>query len=353
MARCALRRDRVAGGRGREPALRAHREPLGAGPAGRVGQPGRQLGFRLDPRRLGRDQAEHDDLVVRHQAERVEAARPLVVVLEQQPVGVNPAEHRPGDRLVAARDQPPAELIAAAQVEAERGRPPGLDHRVVELDRAGQPPLGRPAARLVERPPGRVDQQRIVRRVELDVRAAQPHQLGGLVAQDGGHVGHEVVERRVRARRPLRRPEVGEQRRARQRDLDLPVGAGAQVGELLGGQVAPLTQPRGHGEVAGAGNTVIPDVAGMPVAPEPGIHAHAGDAFARGGELGLERVAPHLAVVHDRQADVLLQRDDLADGPVLGRLESRLGQPRRGPGRPAPASGNRGGAGFRRVPRER
>jgi hypothetical protein len=45
------------------------------------------------------------------------------------------------------------------------------------------------------------------------------------------------------------------------------------------------------------------------------------------GELALERLAAHLPVAHDRQADFLLHRDDLTHRPVLGGLQSGRGQP--------------------------
>src|SRR5690348_9614435 len=59
----------------------------------------------------------------------------------------------------------------------------------------------------------------------------------------------------------------------------------------------------------------------MPFTPQPGVDVHAGEAVAGGGELTLEGLAPHLAVVDHRLAKLLLHGDDLADRPVLGRLE--------------------------------
>src|SRR5690349_17290242 len=59
----------------------------------------------------------------------------------------------------------------------------------------------------------------------------------------------------------------------------------------------------------------------MPLTPQPGVDVHAGEAVAGGGELTLEGLAPHLAVVDHRKAELLLHGDDLADRPVLGRLE--------------------------------
>jgi hypothetical protein len=64
----------------------------------------------------------------------------------------------------------------------------------------------------------------------------------------------------------------------------------------------------------------------VPGTPKPGVDVHAGEAVACRGELTLEGLAAHLAVAHDRQADFLLHRDDLAYRPVLGGLQSGRGQ---------------------------
>jgi len=59
----------------------------------------------------------------------------------------------------------------------------------------------------------------------------------------------------------------------------------------------------------------------LPLPPQPGVDVHTGKAVAGGGELALERLAPHLPIVDHRQVQFLLQSDDLADRAVLGRLE--------------------------------
>ncbi len=79
-------------------------------------------------------------------------------------------------------------------MEPEGGRPPGVDHSVVELDAVGEPTIQRPAARFVEGSPPLVDQQRIVRGVELNVGAAEPDQFPDLFAHDLDDIGHESVE---------------------------------------------------------------------------------------------------------------------------------------------------------------
>jgi hypothetical protein len=82
-------------------------------------------------------------------------------------------------------------------MEAERDVGCGVDDRVVELDPAREPLLQRPASRFVEGLPDRVNQQRVMRGVELHVGASEPLQLLDLLDEDGGDVGDEVVERRV------------------------------------------------------------------------------------------------------------------------------------------------------------
>ena len=53
---------------------------------------------RFQPRRLRADQPEHDDAIVGHVSQRLERARPLVVVLEQEAIEARAAEDLRGDR---------------------------------------------------------------------------------------------------------------------------------------------------------------------------------------------------------------------------------------------------------------
>src|SRR5262245_46573833 len=78
-----LGRHTVTGHRRGEPALRAEREPLEWNHPRGFLDARAQLVDGLDPRLLRRDQPEHHDPVVGHDAERLEAARALVVVFEQ------------------------------------------------------------------------------------------------------------------------------------------------------------------------------------------------------------------------------------------------------------------------------
>src|SRR3954453_21400872 len=136
-------------GRG-EATLGADPEALEVDPLRRLAHARLELVLRLGPRPLRRHEAEDDLLVVGDEGERVEAAGALVVVLEQQAVGMHAPEDRLGGRGVAAGDQPSRVLVPAAQMEAERDAGDRVDDRVVELDPVGQPALERPPALLVE-----------------------------------------------------------------------------------------------------------------------------------------------------------------------------------------------------------
>ena len=197
----------------------------------------------------------------------------------------------------------------------------GFDHRVVERQPVLDPALGRPAPLLVEGAPVGVDQQRIVRRVELHVPAAQPGELANLAAQQVGHRLHERVEGGIGLARALWVPEVGEQAGAGERDLRGAGGDCAQERELLRGEAAPLAQRLRHGHLLGPTHLLVAELVGVPRAPQPGVDAHPAEAVDGRGQLGLERLAAQLAVVDHREADALLHGNDVAHRRVLGRLQ--------------------------------
>src|SRR2546426_1638574 len=90
----------------REAALRRERQVLQRKvQGGLVDAPPEEI-LRLQDRRLGRDQAQYHLLVPRHEAQRLEAAGALGVVLEEEGVGFERAESTLGDALVAARGHP-------------------------------------------------------------------------------------------------------------------------------------------------------------------------------------------------------------------------------------------------------
>ena len=63
--------------------------------------------------------SQHDGLAARHQAQRLEAARALGVVLEQEFIHIEHAEKFLGNDVVTALGVPAATAIAAADVDSE------------------------------------------------------------------------------------------------------------------------------------------------------------------------------------------------------------------------------------------
>ena len=158
-----------------------------------------------------------------------------------------------------------------------------------------------------------------MRRVELDVAAAEPGELAHLAHEDRRDVREERVERGVGLAGPLGRPEVREQRRARQGDLRDALRRGAQEHELLGREPAPLLERTDDRELGRALDLAVADGVGVPVAPQPGIDADAVEAVAGIGDLILEALPAVLAVGHDLAAGGLLLAHDRAHGVVLDR----------------------------------
>ena len=75
---------------------------------------------------LGADQAQHDDLALRHVPQRREVAGARVVVFEEIAVDGEFVEQHLGHRLVAAFRRPRALEVAAAQVHADASCPPAV-----------------------------------------------------------------------------------------------------------------------------------------------------------------------------------------------------------------------------------
>ena len=68
---------------------------------------------------LGRDEAEHDGLVLRHEPQRREIARARRVVFEEEEADIERVEQLLGDRLVASFRMPLPAAVAAAQMHAD------------------------------------------------------------------------------------------------------------------------------------------------------------------------------------------------------------------------------------------
>jgi hypothetical protein len=110
-------------------------------------------------------------------------------------------EDGPRDPLVAAARKPAAALVSPAQVKAECDAGKIPDDGVVHLDAAFQVALRAPALGFVEDARRRIEQQRIVGRVELDVGRAEPrHAWTYPVSVDGFAFGSQaLIHKRARA----------------------------------------------------------------------------------------------------------------------------------------------------------
>jgi hypothetical protein len=95
-------------------------------------------------------------------------------------------------------------------VKAERHVRVVADHGIVELEAEFEPAIRRPAAARVELSVPGIDQERVLRRVELDVGRSEANELVDLLAEDLGDVGEESLQARVGAVPRLRAPEIGE-----------------------------------------------------------------------------------------------------------------------------------------------
>src|SRR5262249_56688393 len=125
---------------GPKPALRAPRQPFERHLLGRPVDAAAQLVHRLEARLLGGDQPQHDLAIRRHYAQRLEVARALVVVLEQEPLETALLEHTL-DRLVPTARAEPRLVVAAADMQAEDHARMAAAHRVVPLDARVHEPI--------------------------------------------------------------------------------------------------------------------------------------------------------------------------------------------------------------------
>ena len=105
-AACCSTVSVVALDRRGEAALRREAELLDVDELRRLVDPPLQLVLRLELAELGGDEAEHDGLALRQEAQRLEAARALVVLLQEEAVDLELVEERLGDEVVAAFGDP-------------------------------------------------------------------------------------------------------------------------------------------------------------------------------------------------------------------------------------------------------
>jgi len=215
-------------------ALRAERQAFQRHEAACFRDATNEVFRRLRLRPLGADQSENHRLVVRDVPQRCKRARPLIVVFEEKPRCTDALENRPGNRLIVARDEPTALLVATTEMDGEGDVGKSRHDGVVKLDPAAQPLIERPAARLIKAPGLRRQQQGIVRRVDLNVGGTEANELRDLITQDRDDVGEEVLEACIRGLGTFRRPEIHEQAGAGQGYLCDAARAAAQIDELLG-----------------------------------------------------------------------------------------------------------------------
>ena len=106
-------------GRG-EAALRREAQLIDGDVARGLFDPPLELVLGLELAALGGDEAEHDQLVLGHEPQRLEPSGAGVVVLEEEAIHVELAEQRLGDEVVATLGGPRGAEIAAAHVGGHR-----------------------------------------------------------------------------------------------------------------------------------------------------------------------------------------------------------------------------------------
>ena len=118
-------------------------------------------------------------------------------------------------------------------MEPERHSRTIADDSVIELGAQLEPSFGRPPTACVEVPVARVEDHRVVGRVELKVRRSHCLELVRFLPENLCNVGEKVLERPILRRSAARIPEVREEAGAGERDLEHPIGVPPREGELL------------------------------------------------------------------------------------------------------------------------
>jgi hypothetical protein len=297
--------------RRREAALRAQGEPIERDDRGRFADPRLQVFPRFHARQLRADEAQDHHAALGDEAERRECARALVVVLEQEPIELRATEDLLCDPVVAAGRVEHALVVTAADVNAERDARVALDDRVVELHRRREQRVRVAAALAVTLADRLVEERRVLRRVDLDVLAAESFELRDLATGEIDEVGEIGVPRRIRAAR-LVRVVIGRRLlRAEERHLGRHRGAAAQVGEFLDRHLAAPLQ------FLDDDRTLQRRFMPLAVAEGDRPARVLVESLERLDQVAVERVATHLTVGHDVEPRLLLHRDGLVDGAIL------------------------------------
>ncbi len=168
-----FRRDPITDGRARKATLGAQGQPIERQETTSLSNPRRELIAGFMARGFRGDQPQDDDLIFGDFPERLERARADIIVLEQQTLDADVVEDALGDGLVSSNGQPPAALVAPSEVKPKGHLRKIADDGVVHLDALLYPAIETPSLRLVEGAGFRIDQQPIMRRIDLDIGGAQ------------------------------------------------------------------------------------------------------------------------------------------------------------------------------------
>src|SRR6266705_912024 len=187
--------------RGGEPALRREAELLQRHEFARLLDAPLQLVLGLELAALGGDQAEHDQLALGDEAQRLEAAGAGVVVFEEEPVDRQLVEQRLGDEVVAALRRPGGPEVAAAHVGGDGHAIRPARQRGVDLADVAQVQVLGVVAALGHHPAllGVVE-VRQAGVVELEVGAAQLGDPPDLLGVGAAEVAPELLHVGVHAR---------------------------------------------------------------------------------------------------------------------------------------------------------
>ena len=164
--------DTIAHDRGRKPTLGTERQTLLWNVSARLLDPRDQLLLRFPTWPLRRDQSQYGHLIFGYLRQRFERTRALVVVLQQQSLCPDTLEYGFCEPSIVPFGQPPAALVATSKVKTKGHLWETAHHGVVHLNAATQPLIESPALLLVEEPSLGIEQQRIMRCIDLDVSSA-------------------------------------------------------------------------------------------------------------------------------------------------------------------------------------
>ena len=189
------------------------------------------------------------------------------------------------------------------------------DHRIVHFDRQIQQPVGIVAALPVSFAQLRIQECGVLRRVDLDVGAAQANQLFHFIAQDIDQIGEVGVDGRISPGGFSAVVVSGGLLRADHGGFGRVLGARAHVSKFFGAE-RPFATQLGNDHRARQNQLLALFV------PERNCPAAVFvEAFNGVNQVSVESVAAHLAVGDHFHPCENLQVDAFVDGPVFHLLE--------------------------------